>query len=269
MKDLIGTTDLVFITLDTLRFDAAQQAWSDGRLRTLGPLLGSGGWEKRHSPGSFTYAAHHAFFAGFLPTPAAPGPHPRLFAAEFAGSASTVGSTFVFTEATLPEALAARGYHTICIGGTGFFNRRNRLSCVLPDLFLESHWNPDLGVTCRRSPENQVELAIQSLQQQAANRRVFLFINVSAIHQPNWFYGANGENEGRGSDKADTLESHREALVAVDHALAPLFAFMKQRGPTFAIICSDHGTAYGEDGHFGHRLGHEVVWTVPYADFML
>ena len=30
-----------------------------------------------------------------------------------------------------------------------------------------------------------------------------------------------------------------------------------------------HGTAYGEDGFTGHRLGHEVVWTVPYAQFVL
>ena len=28
-------------------------------------------------------------------------------------------------------------------------------------------------------------------------------------------------------------------------------------------------TAYGEDGYTGHRLGHSVVWTVPYAEFLL
>lgn len=44
---------------------------------------------------------------------------------------------------------------------------------------------------------------------------------------------------------------------------------MSSRRPCFAIVCSDHGTAYGEDGHTGHRLGHEVVWTVPYAQFVL
>jgi len=44
-------------------------------------MLPASGWERRHSPASFTYAAHQAFFAGFLPTPASPGPHPRLFAA--------------------------------------------------------------------------------------------------------------------------------------------------------------------------------------------
>jgi hypothetical protein len=34
-------------------------------------------------------------------------------------------------------------------------------------------------------------------------------------------------------------------------------------------VCSDHGTAYGEDGYRGHRLGHPVVWDVPYAEFLL
>src|SRR5262249_49265785 len=108
MKHLIGNTDILFLTLDTLRFDAAQQAWRGGRLKTLAPYLSASGWEKRHTPGSFTYAAHHAFLSGFLPTPLGPGPHPRLFAAEFGGSLTTVESTFAFGEANLPQALAAR-----------------------------------------------------------------------------------------------------------------------------------------------------------------
>jgi arylsulfatase A-like enzyme len=251
---------VLFVTLDTLRYDAAQHAWREGRLATLGPRLGTVGWEKRHTPASFTYAAHHAFFAGFLPTPVGPGPHPRLFAARFGGSVSTVASTFAFEQATLPEALAARGYHTICIGGTGFFNQQNELARVLPGLFAEAHWTPELGVTCPRSAENQVAQALQSVDA-AGDRRVFVFINIAAIHQPNWFYGAE--------KGPDTLATHTGALVAADRALQPLFERLRQRAPTFAIVCSDHGTAYGEEGCWGHRLGHEVVWTVPYADFML
>ena len=50
---------------------------------------------------------------------------------------------------------------------------------------------------------------------------------------------------------------------------AGLFALMAARRACFTIVCSDHGTAYGEDGHAGHRIGHEVVWTVPYAEFVL
>jgi hypothetical protein len=260
MKDRIGNSDILFVTLDTLRYDAAQHAWRVGRLKTLSPYLGKDGWEKRHSPGSFTYAAHHAFFAGFLPTPVGAVSHPRLFAAEFAGSVTTVESTFLFNEATLPQALAARDYHTICIGGTGFFNLQNELARSLPRLFAESHWRPELGVACRESEKNQVAQAIASVRN-AGRRRVFLFINIAAIHQPNWFYGAQSG--------PDTLATHTDALAAVDLALDPLFRFMKQRAPTFAIVCSDHGHAYGEDGYFGHRLGHEIVWTVPYAHFIL
>ena len=40
-------------------------------------------------------------------------------------------------------------------------------------------------------------------------------------------------------------------------------------GPWLAVVCSDHGTAYGEDGYTGHRLAHPVVWEVPYAEFVL
>jgi hypothetical protein len=47
-----------------------------------------------------------------------------------------------------------------------------------------------------------------------------------------------------------------------------LFAALRRRAPVFAIICSDHGTAYGEAGYHGHRLAHPVVWTVPYAEFV-
>jgi len=258
VKDQVGRSDILLITLDTLRYDCAQEAWRQGRLSTLAPYLTPDGWEPRHTPGSFTFAAHQAFLAGFLPTPLGPGPHPRRFAAEFAGSLSTNEHTFTFAEASLPEALAARGYHTVCVGGTGFFNRRNALSRVIPDLFEASFWSPELGVSHPDSPRNQVECALQACRDE---RKIFLLLNISAIHQPNWFYGA--------SQGPDTLHTHTEALVAVDAALAPLFRHLKSRGPVFAMVCSDHGTAYGEGGYFGHRLGHEVVWTVPYKDFVL
>ncbi|MEZ4370584.1 MAG: STM4013/SEN3800 family hydrolase [Polyangiaceae bacterium] len=260
MKHLIGHSDLLFITLDTLRFDAAQAAFESDQLTTLGPYLGPHGWELRHSPASFTYAAHHAFFAGFLPTPPTPGPHTRRFAAAFSGSESTADATFIFPEATLPEALSARGYRSICIGGTGFFNRQNALGNVLPGLFDEAHWNESLGVTCPDSPQNQVKLAVERVAA-AEDRRVFLFINASALHQPNWFFG--------GEERRDTLATHTAALCAFDRALAPLLEYLQRRGPCEAIICSDHGTAYGEDDFVGHRHAHPVVWNVPYAEFSL
>jgi arylsulfatase A-like enzyme len=55
----------------------------------------------------------------------------------------------------------------------------------------------------------------------------------------------------------------------VDGELGRLFDALRNRGKTFCMVFSDHGTAYGEDGYEGHRLAHEVVWNVPYREFIL
>lgn len=263
MRQIVGSHDILFVTLDTLRFDAAQRCFEAGRLPTLAPHLPLGGWEKRHTPASFTYAAHQAFFAGFLPTPARPGPHPRLFALDFAGSETTDANTFVFADrANIVQGLADLGYRTLCIGGVGFFNLANPLGRALPDLFDEAHWSPSFGVTAIDSTKRQVALARERwAADDLRDRRCFTFLNVSALHQPNRHYVPGA--------KDDDLDSHCAALEYVDHALAPLFEAARRRAPTFVIVCSDHGTAYGEDGYVGHRIAHEVVMTVPYAHFVL
>lgn len=253
--------NILFITLDTLRFDVAVEAMNEGRTPFLRQLLPDGQWEQRHSPGSFTYAAHQAFFAGFLPTPIAPGKHPRVFAAQFPGSETTTPQTYVFDAPDIVTGLAQMGYHTICIGGVGFFNKRSPLGSVLPNLFHESHWDWELGVTDPDSTRKQVELAVERMSLVAPSQRLFLFMNVSALHQPNCHYVA-GATE-------DSVETQKAALEYVSSQLPPLFHALQERGDTFCILCSDHGTAYGEDGFVGHRLAHKVVWTVPYAEFIV
>lgn len=264
MNEVVGRDDLLLVTLDTLRYDVAAELAAAGRLPNLAPHLPGGQWEKRHAPGSFTYASHQAMFAGFLPTPATPGPHPRLFAATFGGSETTVDDTFVFDAPDVVSALAARGYHTVCLGGVGFFNKQAALGSVLPGLFAESHWEPDFSVASPISFEAQVNRAEAVIAALPADRRLFLFVNVAALHQPNWFHlpGARAED-------GDTRATHAAALEYVDRHIGRLFAAASSRRRCFAIVCSDHGTTYGEDGYTGHRLGHEAVWTVPYAQFFL
>jgi len=167
----------------------------------------------------------------------------------------------VFDAPDIVTGLAVRGYHTVCIGGVGFFNKQSPLGNVLPGLFAESHWDPSLGVADPRSTEHQVALARKILDRLPRERRVFLFVNISALHQPNYFYVPGAT--------ADSLESHAAALVYVDRHLPALFTAIQRRGPALAILCSDHGTAYGEDGYTGHRIAHPVVWTVPYAELVL
>jgi arylsulfatase A-like enzyme len=115
-------------------------------------------------------------------------------------------------------------------------------------------------VTDARSTENQVRLAVARLEELPRQQRLFLFINVSALHQPNHHYLGGAER--------DTIESHAAALRYVDTQLAPLFLALERRG-SFCMVMSDHGTAYGDDGYEGHRLAHPSVWNVPYGHFLV
>ena len=262
MRELIGSHDLLFVTLDTLRYDVAVAALAAGRTPTLARVLPGGRWQRRHTPASFTYAAHHAFFAGFLPTPVTPGPHERLFAARFAGSETSGPATYVFDAADLPSALAKEGYHTVCLGGVGFFNPGAPLGRVLPGLFTESHWEPSFGVTAPDCLGAQIDRLETIIERLPAGRPLFTFVNVAALHQPNKHYLPGAV--------ADSLETHAAALSYVDGELGRLLDLVAGRGrPCQVILCSDHGTLYGEDGHVGHRVAHEAVWTVPYAEFVV
>jgi hypothetical protein len=260
----VGSHDLLLLTLDTLRFDVAERALASGRTPFLGELLARtkiGSWERRHTPGSFTWAAHQAFFTGFLPTPIEPGLHPRLFAMAFPGSETTDARTAVFEAPDLVTGLRGRGYHAICVGGVGFFNELTPLGRVLPSLFDEHRWCPEFGVTDPDSTRNQVAWACERVAAVPEPQRVFCFVNVSALHQPNCHHLPGRER--------DDVETQLAALAYVDGQLAPLFDALRRRAPLLAIVCSDHGTAYGEDGYVGHRLAHPVVWEVPYAELVL
>jgi hypothetical protein len=262
MHTVVGHADVLFVTLDCLRFDVAAESLRAGRTPHLAAVLPPGGWEMRESPGTFTLPAHLAFFHGFLPTPIGDGPHPRLFALEFEGSLTTTEQTFVFRG--VPDIISgfrALGYRTFCVGGVGFFNRRNPLGHVLPGFFAESVWHPSLGVATRDSTANQVRVAVDWLARQPANARVLLFVNVSATHPPHGMYLADGA--------ADSKESQAAALAYVDSQLPPLFDALRQRGRCFCLVMSDHGEAFGDDGRWGHRLAHPAVTTVPYAAFVV
>jgi hypothetical protein len=237
--------DLLLMTFDALRFDVADTAWRAGRTPFLQSIL-SRGWEPRHTPGSFTYAAHAAFFAGFWPTPEAPGPHARPIALRFAGSRSVGEDTLRLDGADIVTGLAGRGYHTVCIGGVGFFNPATPLGSVFPSLFCESHWRPEFGVAARHSTREQVRQACDCVVNANAKRPLFIFVNLSATHPPTRGYLPGAPRE--------SPETQAAALEYVDRQLSPLFDALKQRGRRGrAYLMSDHGTLFGEEGWTGHR----------------
>ncbi len=260
-NEYIPHKDVLFITLDSLRYDAAVQALKAGLTPNLARVIPNGIWELRHTPATFTFAAHQAFFAGFLPTPVKAARHVRLFAAKFEGSKTTSEITFVYPESTWLEALKNLGYHTFCIGGVGFFRNTGGLSSVLPSYFEHSYYSQMMGVTSPRSTEIQVSQGLEILQEIPDSERVLMFINISATHTPTQIF-VNGA-------KQESLETQIAALAYADSHLGKLFEAFQARGGALCIICSDHGEAFGEDGFHGHRLAHQTVWDVPYAEFFL
>lgn len=260
MNAVVGEQDLLLVTLDALRYDVAVELAAAGRLPNLSRVLPEGGWQRRYTPAALAFAAHTAFLAGYLPTPAGPGPHPRLFAARRGDTESTDAHTWLFDTPDLPSALTKAGYHTACIGGVGCFDKQGALDSVLPGMFAESHWDPELGVTSPISFEAQVaraELVVGGLD---PDRRLFLLVDVAAIAQPNWFH-----TPGATAADGDNRDTHAAALEYVDRHLGRLFRAMSCRRPCFAIVTADHGTAYDERA----EAAREVVWTVPYAHFTM
>lgn len=258
--------DLILLTLDALRYDVAEAGLRRGLTPNLGRLVGT--WERRHSPATFTLPAHEAFFAGFFPTPlpsptsgarrSAPAPSPRPLALRFSGSRSIGRDTLVLDGPCLIRALTAEGYHSICIGGTGFFDPSSPLGAALPGRFTEAWWSRELGVSARRASWNQLSLAARRLTEISVEQPVLLFMNLAATHPPTRLFvkGATVES----------TETQLAALADLDRHLPILTEALSRRGGAVGIVCADHGTCFGDDGLWGHRLAHPAVWEVPYAE---
>lgn len=256
-KRAFGARDFFLLTLDALRFDVARDAFANGDLPNLASILPEG-FEPRHTPASFTFPAHQAFFAGFFPTPIAPGRHARPLALRFPGSKTLGRDTLVLTGPDLVTALHQAGYRTICIGGTTFFNPASPLGRVLPGLFDEAHWQKPMGVGSRHASRLQLSFAAKRLATVSPDQRVFLFMNLSATHPPTTIFVRGAKEESPATQAA--------ALRDLDRHLPLLFDALRARGGAVGIVCSDHGTCFGDDGFTGHRLAHPAVWTVPYAE---
>jgi hypothetical protein len=261
MKSLIGSHDVFFITLDSLRFDVAQLAHIQGLTPNLSRLVPHG-WECRHAPGTFTLPSHVAMFSGFLPTPRAKPKSPSLAAPRIPGIDSLSPDTFLFDEGGIPQALAARGYRTVCIGGVGFFANVTPLSQILPSYFQETFWKPRFGPGRKDSIAAQLKVARTVLDETTSP--LLMFINVATTHHPTTIYLDDAAHE--------SVESQTAALRYLDAEIAPLCDLLLDRRtprPSVLIICADHGDAFGEDGLWGHRLAHQTVLDIPYAHVVL
>ena len=263
MDQVVGSQDILLICLDTLRYDVAAEEAAAGNTPVLNRY---GPWEKCQAPGNFTYPSHHAMFAGFFPCrygAKSLADRELLFFPAMVGMGKKApAGAFAFSGSTIMEGLEKVGYATWCVGGVAFFDKRSPIGKVFPGYFKKSYWNPSFACPVKESTKNQVDFLLKKISAADKEQRIFLYLNVDAIHYPNYFY-ADGVSH-------DNLQSHAAALRYVDRELGRLFAGWKsQRKEALVICCSDHGTCYGEDGCQFHGINHPYVNTVPYKHFFL
>lgn len=263
MNQVVGSHDILFICLDALRYDVAIQ---EAKAQTTPALNRRGPWMKCQAPGNFTYPSHHAMFAGFLPCAY---DLKRLEDRELLFFPTHIGlrrkapeGSYVFSGSTIMEGLARDGYDSWCVGGVAFFDKRSHMGKVFPGYFKKSYWNPSFACPVKDSTKNQVDFILKKVSKAPKDTPIFLYLNVDAIHYPNYFYL-------KGATR-DSLLTHAAALRYADGQLGRLWDGWKEmRGAAFVICCSDHGTCYGEDGYYSHGVNHPMVTTVPYKHFFL
>ena len=263
MNQVVGKQDILFLCLDTLRYDAAE---AEEKAQGTPVLNQFGSWEKRQAPGNFTYPSHHAMFAGFLPCrfdAKSLAEREMLFFPKSIGMGNQAPKgAFAYEGSTIIEGLRKAGYDTWCVGGVSFFDKRSDLGKVFRGYIEKSYWKPSFACTVKESAKNQVDFILKKLEKAEESKRIFLYLNVDAIHYPNYFY-LDGARE-------DSLLTHRAALRYVDKELGRLFQVWRElRDNGFVICCSDHGTCYGEDGCLFHGINHPVVNVVPYKHFFI
>lgn len=264
MNQVVGSHDILFLCLDTLRYDVAKQEEELGNTPVLNQY---GPWVACQAPGNFTYPSHHAMFSGFLPceleTKSIFERKNMLFFPKNIGLGKKgPEGAFVFEGSTFVEGLQKVGYETWCVGGVAFFDKRSDIGSVFPSMFEKSFWYPAFGCAVKESTANQVDFIVKKLATAEKEKPLFLYVNIDAIHYPNACY-VEGE-------KKDSVKTHAAALRYVDGQLERLFDAWKQlRKPTFVICTSDHGTCYGEDGYEFHGISHPIVNTIPYKQFFL
>jgi hypothetical protein len=253
--------DFLFITLDSLRYDTAALALEAGQTPCLGRLVGT--WERRLAAATYTLPSHVSMFAGMMPRPARGDDtnlnrEARLFALSTSWQRYRGRNIrYFFDDApNVPKGFESRGYHTVGVGGVGWFSTAVKASSFWQGEYFQSFlYKPTYGEDNPVAFEEQVKDLGETLSALPRGRR-FVFINVSSTHRPY----SNG-------DGSLSVHAQRLCLQYVDRHLPRLLALMAPG--TRGVICGDHGDCMGEDGLWGHNVVHEKVFEVPYAEFQL
>ena len=260
----IHPESVLFITLDSCRYDTFEQAHRRGRLPVLASIAPH---HKAQAPSHFTYGSHAAFWVGFTPgvsdsERAWLNPKVgKLFRMSFAGSSGQDGDCFRLEGPNLVRGFRRLGYLTIGSGAVDWFDPSSETGAVLGRPF-HHFWFSGNTWSLRR------QLAWIDQMLVGADQPVFLFLNIGETHVPYWHEEAEWSRTPSpcrpfGGDSCSAIESARrqgDCLAWIDTQLNALVSRFLH---ATTLVCADHGDCWGEDGLWEHGISHPCTLTVP------
>lgn len=270
-----GARSVVWVTLDSCRFDTFAEARTPVLTRAFGPA------QRRHAFASWTAPSHYNLLLGLLPHANEPGVlGSQSYRAEFDRHAERFGFPLVragqsFEGFYLPEALRAQGYYTGAL-------------VSMPALSPQSPLNRGFDRYERMAQPNDLSGMLRRLHF-PAGRPAFWLLNVGETHYPYlipgddpsaWprLHGVGGVLRELAAGHAPgtppqfdpaALAALRARQVRAVEYLDALFADLLVLLPhdTWVTITADHGELFGEDGYFGHGpIQHPKVFEVPFLE---
>jgi hypothetical protein len=251
----------LFVTLDSCRYDSYAGA-STPSFDRIGDVRCA------MAPGNYTYASHAAMFVGFtpgVPNLREPFLNPkfgRIFKMAYPPPLNTRRDFVALEGANVIEGFERLGYETIGTGAVGWFDPSAPTARVLTGSFRR-YFYPGNPWSLRR----QIGFVQNELESLAADRPVFVFINVGETHVPYYHEGAAWSPDDNPcvpfSDSNDAAECRRRQTACIEWVDAELSTLLERFEGANVLVCGDHGDAWGEDGVWEHGIHHQKVLEVP------
>ena len=263
----MSQTDVLFITLDSCRYDTFRSCLNDSSLPNIGSISPL---HKAQAPSYYTYGSHSSFWMGFTPGVASstdPFLNPKagkLFRMSFSGHASSdTDDCYRLQGSNIVEGFRNLGYNTIGSGAVDWFNTstdtgRNLTSPFDHFFFSGNTW----------SLQTQLTWINNQLLNTPIDQPRFVFLNVGETHVPYWHEGAQWDRWPSpcfpfGGDKCDAAESSRRQRLCLQWVDNQLSDLISRFFDSTILVCADHGDCWGEDGLWEHGISHSCTLTVP------
>lgn len=248
--------NIVFITLDSLRYDTLETA----KTNNLDQIFSKHNttWIKVWSQGTYTFTSHVALFhAGHLPcnnlenVPVSytrKPKQPRMFKHALVWAPEIKGIYKIPSKApNVIRGFSQLGYRTVGIGGVNWFNTNYPTSSIWKrEYFDEFYWTEKFTPQEPNALENQIKL-MKTLNLKNKKLPLLFFLNIPSTHLP--CRGIKG------------LLGQIKALEYVDYHIVTILDLLPR--PYHLFLFSDHGTCFGENGLVGHGFFHPKIMEVP------